>query len=94
MARPERKDPARRSGPSGLRRKERDGRDDAIAKAPAPNPPWFVPLMLGLMIVGLVWVVVFYLSAGQFPVRALSNWNLLIGFAFIISGFLMTTRWR
>lgn len=70
------------------------GRDDAIAKAPAPNPTWFVPVMLGLMIFGLVWVVVYYLSAGQWPVGAWHNWNLLIGFTFIIAGFLMTTRWR
>ena len=72
----------------------RGGRDDAIAKAPAPNPTWFVPVMLGLMIFGLIWVVVYYLSAGQFPISAWHNWNLLIGFAFIIAGFLMTTRWR
>ena len=76
------------------RRAERGGQHDSIAKAPPPNPTWFVPVMLGLMIIGLIWVVVFYLSAGQWPVSAWHNWNLLIGFVFIIAGFLMTTRWR
>ena len=28
----------------------------------APNPVWFKPIMIGLMLVGLVWVLVFYLS--------------------------------
>ena len=58
------------------------------------NPPWFVPVMVGLMLAGLFWVVTYYLTAGQFPVAAWHNWNLGIGFAFMISGFLMTTRWR
>lgn len=76
------------------RRTERSGQHDSIAKAPPPNPTWFVPVMLGLMIIGLIWVVVYYLSAGQWPVSAWHNWNLLIGFAFIVAGFIMTTRWR
>nr|WP_218880864.1 cell division protein CrgA [Kineosphaera limosa] len=75
-------------------RSQRGGLHDDIARAPAPNPTWFVPVMCGLMIIGLFWVVIYYLSAGQWPVRAMGNWNLLAGFAFIISGFMMTTRWR
>ena len=63
-------------------------------KDPGPNARWFVPVMLGLMVAGLLWVVTYYLTAGQFPVAAWHNWNLGIGFAFMISGFLMTTRWR
>lgn len=67
---------------------------DALAKGPKPNPTWYVPLMLTLMILGLVWIVVFYLTAGEFPVRAWGNWNLGAGFGLIIAGFLMTTNWR
>ncbi len=64
-------------------------------KAKGPNPPWFVPVMLGLMIVGLVWVVTYYISGvHQYPVPALQRWNLGVGFALMLSGFLMTTRWR
>ena len=64
------------------------------SKAKKPNPPWFVPVMLGLMIIGLVWIVVTYLSSAQYPVPGISNWNLVIGFVFVMSGFIMTTRWR
>ncbi len=63
--------------------------------AQAPNPRWFVPLMVGLMVLGLLWVVTFYISgAHQFPVPQLGRWNLGVGFGLMLSGFLMTTRWR
>lgn len=58
------------------------------------NPPWFVPVMLGLMIIGLLWVVTFYITGQQYPVPSWGMWNLGIGFAFILTGFAMTTRWK
>jgi hypothetical protein len=64
-------------------------------KDQGPNPRWYVPLMLGLMVVGLIWVVTYYISgANQYPVPALERWNLAVGFGLMLSGFLMTTRWR
>jgi hypothetical protein len=64
-------------------------------KAPGPNPRWFVPVMLGLMLTGLVWVVTYYISGtNEYPVPALGRWNLGVGFGLMMSGFLMTTRWR
>jgi hypothetical protein len=60
----------------------------------APNPVWFKPIMLGLMILGLLWVIVFYLSNQALPVPGIGGWNLVIGFAIAFVGFLMTTRWR
>ncbi len=60
----------------------------------APNPVWFKPLMIGFMLLGLVWVLVFYLSNQQFPIPGILGWNLVIGFGIAMVGFLMTTRWR
>jgi hypothetical protein len=60
----------------------------------APNPVWFKPIMIGLMLVGLVWVLVFYLSGMLYPVPGIGPWNLVIGFGIAFVGFLMTTRWR
>ncbi len=61
----------------------------------APNPIWFKPIMFGLMLVGLIWIIVFYVSgAQQLPVPSLQNWNILVGFGILFLGFLMTTRWR
>ena len=64
------------------------------ASPPKPLPRWFLPVSLGLMILGLVWLVVTYLSSAAYPVPGISQWNLWIGFAIIIVGFGMLTRWR
>ena len=63
-------------------------------KVSVGNPVWFVPVMVGLMILGLLWVVVFYVTRQEYPVPSLGRWNLGIGFALMLSGFMMTTRWR
>ena len=68
--------------------------DEVRSSGDAPNPVWFLPVMLGFMIVGLLWIVVFYVSGSQFPIPQLGAWNILIGFAIAFVGFLMTTRWR
>ncbi|MGP7959327.1 cell division protein CrgA [Sanguibacter sp. A247] len=70
------------------------------ARKAGVNPPWLVPTMLGLMIFGLVYVVVAYLSSMRWPIpfqeafNINGNWNLGVGFAFLIAGFGLTTRWR
>lgn len=80
---------------AGSRRaKKANDATPAVAQGPKPNPRWYVPVMLGLMIAGLLWIVVFYLTAGEYPVAAWANWNLGAGFGLIIAGFLMTTNWR
>lgn len=58
------------------------------------NPSWFVPVMLGLMLAGLLWVVTFYITQEKYPVESWGRWNLGAGFALILAGFAMTTRWK
>ncbi|MCB2177456.1 MAG: cell division protein CrgA [Actinomycetales bacterium] len=60
----------------------------------ATNPPWLVPVMVGLMVAGLFWVVITYIYGARFPVPGIGQWNLAIGFALIIAGFGLTTRWH
>jgi len=59
-----------------------------------PNPVWFKPVMFGFMLLGLAWIIVFYVSQSVYPVPSLGSWNILIGFGIMFIGFLMTTRWR
>ena len=59
-----------------------------------PNPVWFKPVMFGFMLVGLIWIIVFYVSQGALPIAALESWNIVVGFGIAFIGFLMTTRWR
>lgn len=101
---PEPNEPSERLTPTEaareFRAEKRAARDAAkenrrvTRAAMGDNKPWFVPVMLGLMVFGLVWTVVYYLSAGAYPVAALANWNLAIGFGFILAGFIMTTQWK
>lgn len=70
-------------------------REDAPrAGSDQPNPVWFKPVMFGFMLLGLIWIIVFYVSQGQYPVTTLGSWNILVGFGIAFVGFLMTTRWR
>ena len=45
----------------------------------APNPVWFKPVMVGFMLLGLAWVLVFYISGSRFPIPDIGAWNLGIG---------------
>lgn len=66
----------------------------AAARDHAGNPVWYMPLMIGFMVVGLLWIIVFYLSGSLYPIPGLGSWNILIGFGIAFVGFLMTTRWK
>ena len=59
-----------------------------------PNPVWFKPVMFGFMLLGLVWIIVYYVSESRLPVPELGTGNILVGFGIAFIGFLMTTRWR
>ena len=48
----------------------------------------------GLMIVGLLWVVVYYISQGTYPIPKLGARNIAVGLGTMMVGFLMTLRWR
>jgi hypothetical protein len=60
-----------------------------------PTHPVYVAVMLGLMLMGLLWLVVNYLAGDKigFMIK-LGAWNFVIGFALIVIGLLMTMRWR
>ena len=60
--------------------------------------------MFGFMLLGLVWILTFYISnqylplgsvfATSMPSLNLGSWNLLIGFGLAMIGFGMSTRWK
>ena len=52
------------------RKKTSSGAQPASAtQAYKPNAVWFKPVMFGLMIIGLLWIITFYISEGRFPCR-------------------------
>ncbi|WP_432493745.1 cell division protein CrgA [Kineococcus gypseus] len=91
------------AGARAAKRRRRRGADaeDGVAAADRAvkarnqlTPRWWIYLMVAFMVAGLVWIVTFYLSSAQYPVPGWDNWNLVAGFALVLVGFAMTTRWR
>lgn len=65
-------------------------------RLPGNNPAWLLPTILALLIIGLLWIVVFYITSGssRLPIPALGQWNVLIGFVFMVFGVGLTTKWQ
>ncbi|MFD4458343.1 cell division protein CrgA [Nocardia sp. NPDC058480] len=60
-----------------------------------PSPVWYVAIMLGFMLAGLVWLIVYYLAQDHIEFMLdLGAWNFLIGFGLMVVGLIMTMRWR
>ncbi|MER5883914.1 cell division protein CrgA [Streptomyces sp. NPDC001941] len=58
------------------------------------NRSWVAPVMLALFLVGLAWIVVFYVTDGSLPIKSIRNWNIVVGFGFIAGGFGVSTQWK
>jgi hypothetical protein len=60
------------------------------------SPSWLAPTMVACFIIGLTYIVIFYIAGNQIPVmKDLGSLvNVGIGFAFIAVGFGLSTRWR
>lgn len=64
------------------------------------SPSWLAPAMVACFVVGLTYIVVFYIAGSSIPVmntiggsiNALVNVG--IGFGFIIVGFTLSTKWK
>ena len=64
-------------------------------KVAGPTHPAYVAVMLGLMLLGLAWLVVNYLAGDKIGFMVtLGAGNFAIGFSLIVIGLLMTMRWR
>lgn len=69
----------------------------AEARKNAPNPIWFKPVMFGFMLLGLVWIIAYYVTSASpepLPIPMLGQANIFIGFGLILVGFLMTPWWK
>lgn len=85
---------ARPKSTTKVSRREISRTEDSATSENTPNPIWFKPVMFGFMILGLAWIIVFYLSQSSWPIPTIGVGNIGIGFGLLIIGFFMTTRWR
>ena len=68
-------------------------------KSDGANPAWFLPVTLTLMILGLIWIMVYYISQTVYPLGKgtpinLGAGNIVIGFGLMMVGFGFLTRWK
>lgn len=53
--------------------------------------------MLGCFLIGLVWIVTYYMASGSDVIPVLRNldaYNLIVGIGFMAVGFVFATRWE
>lgn len=69
---------------------------DVVNHAPAlaESPKWLAPVMVAAFLIGLFWIVVFYVTQTSYPIPGIGSWNMVIGFSFIGFGFTLATKWR
>lgn len=86
---------------SRIRGKKKTGIDAELSKmkkeqkkAAGRGQELVLPTMLGLFGIGLIWIVIYYVSSADYPVPAFGNYNLLVGFGFITGGFIAATKWQ
>jgi len=67
---------------------------DAEPHGPLESPSWLAPVMVANFLIGLFWIVIFYVSQTRFPIPGIGAWNMIIGFSFVGVGFSLATKWR
>ena len=71
----------------------------APARSLAPSPSWYPIVMAAVLLLGLAYMVVYYLTSSgtnpHVPVMAdLHAWNFAVGFGVMLLGLVMAVRWR
>ena len=65
----------------------------ARARAAEPSPRWYAVVMVTLMLIGLLWIVVYYVAGDQIGFMvSLGAWNFAIGFGAMVAGLVMSMR--
>ena len=66
----------------------------AVSNRRKYGSPWVGPVMATFFLIGVAWLVIYYLTQGGGPVPPFGTYNLLVGFGFLIVGFALATRWK
>jgi Uncharacterised protein family (UPF0233). len=69
------------------------------SRALSPSPSWYPIVMAVVLLLGLAYMVVYYLtSSGKSPhipiMASLGAYNFAIGFGVMLLGLVMAVRWR
>lgn len=73
---------------------------EAAAVKRRPSPTWVPALAVAFVVIGIAWLVTYYLTQGFFDVNWLSTladlkyWNLAIGFGFLVASLGVFSKWH
>jgi hypothetical protein len=88
------KKPGRTVKPPKVKKAEKAKKSGPAPRKVPKQRRWVAPLMLACWLIGLAWLVVFYVAGTDIPyMKDLNNWNLLIGMGLIALGFVISTQW-
>jgi hypothetical protein len=60
-----------------------------------PSPRWYPIVMAAILLIGLAWIVVYYLAGSSVPLmKDLGAWNFAVGFGLMVIGLGMAVRWH
>ena len=83
---------------SSRRKKDKYNPIHEVSRKPVKldSPRWLAPAMVTLLVLGLLYIVVFYVAGNQIPFMvSLGNLgNVAIGFSMMAVGFFLATKWR
>ena len=88
-----------RKKPQGSTTRPLSTTSSAAARAAAPSPTWYPIAMTVILVIGLAYLVTYYLTNnGTSPrigfMATLGPWNFAVGFGIMITGLVMAVRWR
>lgn len=64
------------------------------------SPRWLAPVMVACFVIGLAYIVVYYIAGQDLPIMGSIGGslnalvNVAIGFGFIAVGFVLATKWQ
>ncbi|MDT3766799.1 cell division protein CrgA [Gleimia hominis] len=82
---------------SGKRKKKHSGDENEIkhwTDGIPMSPSWWAPAFCTVLVLGLIWLVITYMTGARYPIPAIGSWNTACGVGLLLVGFLMTLRWR
>ena len=68
--------------------------EEVVENEVIESPSWLAPVMVANFLIGLIWIVIFYVSSTSYPIPGIGPWNMLVGFGFVGIGFSLATRWQ
>jgi uncharacterized membrane protein HdeD (DUF308 family) len=71
-----------------------DVRPAAGTKKKKPSPRWVPVLAVALIVLGIGYLVVYYMSKAAYPIESLGYWNLAVGFGMLVASLAVLTQWR